>query len=76
MLQAKKRRGSTGGSRGSYTGSVDEEDEEDREDEDEDEGDEEAALNPEKPATKVKKRANLGKKSLGTNRMDDDKWGA
>ena len=57
MLQAKKRTGSTGGSRGSYTSSV--VDEEDRVDEDE--GDEEAALNPEKPATKVSKRANLGK---------------
>ena len=44
-------------------------DEEDRVDEDE--GDEEAALNLEKPAAKVNKPANVGKKSLGT-----DKWRA
>ena len=74
MLRAKKRTCSTGTSRGSYTGSVDEVDEEDKVDEDE--GDEEAALHPEKPATKVNKRANLGKKSFGTDTMDDDKWRA
>ena len=69
MIQANKRMGSTGGSRGSYTGSVDEEVDEDRMDKDE--GDEEASLNPKKLATKVNKRANLG-----TVNMDNDTWRA